>query len=142
MFKKIFLKGSLLSKKDLAWGTMKLLDQLVRDKTGVEIMRYLQQNPMPDDDTFRKSGHSSAPLSVSDSTPEGFARFRKTSESHRWMYDQVTLKRLLEEFGSSDVRKCAAAESSIPAYNAFNLDTDVKGITYKLGFFYIEGIKN
>jgi len=139
------------------WMTLELLDQLVRDKTGGEIMRYWQQNPMPDEDfviertgaevrtfldTYRKSEHSSFQLAVADSTPQEFVRFLNTGESHRWMYDQVSLKRLLEELGFSSVRKCAAAESLIPGFNAFNLDTDAKGNICKPDSLYIEGTKS
>ncbi len=50
--------------------------------------------------------------------------FRATGEVHRWMYDRVSLAHLLEECGFTDMRRCAAADSSIPDFASFKLDAD------------------
>ncbi len=50
--------------------------------------------------------------------------FRRSGEIHRWMYDRVSLGRLLREAGFHDVRRCAAEESRIPDFPRYKLDAD------------------
>ncbi len=52
---------------------------------------------------------------------------RRTGEAHRWMYDRVSLKHVLEEVGFVDVRCTAYDESDIPEWSRFRLDTSATG---------------
>ncbi|NBQ55099.1 MAG: methyltransferase [Verrucomicrobia bacterium] len=67
--------------------------------------------------------------------------FREQGEIHQWMYDRVSLKRLLEEAGFKSVKVCGATESAIPDFASYNLDTDENGKVRKPDSLFMEGIK-
>ncbi len=67
-------------------------------------------------------------------------RFRNSGEIHRWMYDRVSLPRLLREVGFTDPIVCGADESRIPGFDAFQLDR-VDGFARKPDSLYVEAIK-
>ena len=50
--------------------------------------------------------------------------FRNIGEVHRWMYDRVSLRQLLESAGFDDVRVCDATDSGIDRYADYQLDHD------------------
>jgi SAM-dependent methyltransferase len=68
------------------------------------------------------------------------ARFRNSGEVHQWMYDDYSLKRLLEENGFISVVRRAAVESYIKEWASFNLDTEPDGTIYKPDSLYVEAI--
>jgi hypothetical protein len=67
-------------------------------------------------------------------------RFRSSGEIHRWMYDRVSLTRLLREVGFDEPTVCRADESRIPEFDSFQLDR-VDGFARKPDSLYIEAIK-
>jgi predicted SAM-dependent methyltransferase len=67
-------------------------------------------------------------------------RFRNSGEIHRWMYDRVSLARLLREVGFEEPMVCAADESRIPNFDSFQLDR-VDGFARKPDSLYVEAIK-
>jgi SAM-dependent methyltransferase len=48
--------------------------------------------------------------------------FRQSGEIHRWMYDRFSLGRLLSQAGFAGAAVCTADVSSIPNFNAYELD--------------------
>jgi predicted SAM-dependent methyltransferase len=66
------------------------------------------------------------------------ARFRNSGEVHQWMYDDYSLKCLLEDKGFSSVVRRTAVESYIKGWISFNLDTEPDGTIYKPDSLYIE----
>jgi predicted SAM-dependent methyltransferase len=68
-------------------------------------------------------------------------RFRKNGEVHQWMYDCYSLSVLLEKCSFQDIIQRTAAESYIPGWVNFNLDTELDGTAYKPDSIYIEAIK-
>ena len=66
--------------------------------------------------------------------------FRTTGECHRWMYDQYSLKQLLEQNGFSDVRRCTAAESRIAKFDLYGLDS-VSGEVRKPDSLFMEAVR-
>jgi SAM-dependent methyltransferase len=68
-------------------------------------------------------------------------QFRMSGEVHQWMYDRYSLKRLMEKCGAITVARMTAAESHIPHWTQFNLDTEPDGTVYKPESLYMEGIK-
>jgi predicted SAM-dependent methyltransferase len=66
--------------------------------------------------------------------------FRQTGEIHRWMYDRVSLSRLLQQVGFEEPAVCGASESRIPGFDAYQLDR-VNGVTRKPDSLFIEAIK-
>ncbi len=67
-------------------------------------------------------------------------RFRNSGEVHRWMYDRVSLARLVLESGFDDPRVCRSDESSIADFDGFQLDRD-GSIARKPDSLYLEAVK-
>ncbi|NNE00185.1 MAG: methyltransferase domain-containing protein [Pirellulaceae bacterium] len=68
-------------------------------------------------------------------------RFRQSGEIHRWMYDRISLAATLREVGFDHVRVCQADESTIPNFDAYQLDRDEAQRTRKPDSLFIEAIK-
>lgn len=64
--------------------------------------------------------------------------FRLSGEIHRWMYDGYSLGRALDKAGFISARQMGAAESAIPRWASFNLDTQPDGSAYKPDSIYME----
>jgi len=68
-------------------------------------------------------------------------RFRLSGEVHRWMYDRHSLGQALERAGFTGPRCVGAAESAIPGWADFHLDTEADGRTYKPDSLYMEATR-
>jgi predicted SAM-dependent methyltransferase len=78
--------------------------------------------------------------------PEGWealrvGRFRREGEIHMWMYDFYSLGKLLERTGFTQPCRVGAAESRIPGWADFNIDTEPDGQIYKADSMYMEAVK-
>ena len=63
--------------------------------------------------------------------------------SHRWMYDKISMKRLLETNGFASVKFLDAVKSDIPDFGEFQLDVDIKGKPYySIGAIHAEARKS
>lgn len=69
-------------------------------------------------------------------------RFRLGGEVHQWMYDEYSLGRLLRESGFGEVRRCDAADSRIPRWGTFFLDTDTDGTEHAPNSVYMEAVRS
>jgi SAM-dependent methyltransferase len=67
--------------------------------------------------------------------------FRLSGEIHLQMYDRYSLGEALGKSGFSSVRNLGAAESAIPGWASFNLDTEPDGSVYKPDSFYMEAVR-
>jgi predicted SAM-dependent methyltransferase len=67
--------------------------------------------------------------------------FRRTGEIHRWMYDRISLGRLIADVGFRDIRVCGPAESRIANFADYCLDTDAEGKVRKPDSLFIEAVK-
>ena len=138
------------------WMLLELLDQMVRDESGGEMLKYWKQNPMPAEsfviermgsevrqclEVLRKNPTSVPEPPTREPTNEEQVDFRASGEVHRWMYDRWSLRRLLEECGFSDVRVCAASESRIPGFGTYLLDCEEDGSTRKPDSLFVEAQK-
>jgi len=68
-------------------------------------------------------------------------RFRRGGEIHMWMYDRYSLSELLRNCGFANPQQRGAAESQIPNWREFNLDTEVDGVVYKPDSLFFEATK-
>ena len=68
-------------------------------------------------------------------------RFRRGGEVHLWMYDRYSLSRLLLDAGFASPKRVDAAESNIPDWASYHLDTEPDGSIYKPGSLYMEATK-
>lgn len=70
------------------------------------------------------------------------ARFLESGELHRWMYDRVSLPRLLRGCGFVDARQVIVNESRIPMWTKYGLDADpASGRAHKPESLFVEAIK-
>ena len=73
---------------------------------------------------------------------DDYVRFSESGELHRWMYDRVSLARLLRACGFTDVCRVTAEESRIPGWSEYGLDADpANGLPRKPGSLFVEAIK-
>lgn len=151
------LAGDAEAKKRHEWMTIELLDQMVREQSGGEMLRYWHQNPMPAEDfVLERAGQeacnalaairspSAPPLPSSAVAPLDAAvvgRFRQSGEVHKWMYDRLSLGELLQQIGFGDIRVCAANESRVPWFNSYRLDLTENGSTRKPDSLFMEATK-
>jgi SAM-dependent methyltransferase len=68
-------------------------------------------------------------------------KFRLSGELHKWMYDRYSLANALKSAGFTDPKQCEAAESRIPQWSRFHLDTEPDGRTYKPDSLFMEATR-
>jgi predicted SAM-dependent methyltransferase len=68
-------------------------------------------------------------------------RFRRRGEPHLWMYDRYSLLKILRDVGFEGSQLFSAAESQIPNWANFCLDTERDGTIYKPYSLYAEARK-
>jgi cephalosporin hydroxylase/predicted SAM-dependent methyltransferase len=149
-------QGDATAARQHEWMTIELVDQLTRHRSGGHMLDYWKQNPMPAEDfvlqrmgreagdfihAFRARESDSKTAGKADEGPESIGRFRTGGEVHQWMYDRVSLDRLLKATGFSDVRVCSASESGIANWESYQLDTDETGQVRKPDSLFIESRK-
>ena len=66
--------------------------------------------------------------------------FRRSGEVHQWMYDRLSLQRLLESHGFRHIHRCTALESRIPNFATYELDAS-QGQVHKPDSLFMEGSK-
>jgi len=130
------------------WIVIELLDQLVRHRSGGEMLKYWCRDTVPAEEFmadrvgteyWRARPHCKGRKVPEDApTPLDVGRFRLSGEVHQWMYDSYSLGRLLEEHGFVQIHSCAADQSLIDGFSAYNLDTEPDGAVYKPDSFFIE----
>ena len=65
-------------------------------------------------------------------------KFRLSGEVHQWLYDRASLARVLVAAGFCDPVVRGAAESTIPGWSAFSLDTTAAGAVFKPDSMFME----
>jgi predicted SAM-dependent methyltransferase len=130
------------------WIIIELLDQLVRHKSGGEMLKYWCQEFVPAEEFvasrvgteyWRTRSHCKGRIIAEkflDANDVG--KFRLGGEVHQWMYDSYSLGKLLTDCGFVKARNCRASESAIERFHKFNLDTEPDGSVYKPDSFFIE----
>jgi len=157
------LEGNSDARSRHEWMTLELLDQLTRftsggvmgrlwcsrpllardlieERVGQEAAKWLDKY----DQEFIQGGTPIAQEQIYDMTTpslEDEVEFRNKGEIHRWMYDRVSLKALLQKAGFRKITVCSATESRITDFNNYYLDVDEQGRTRKPDSLFIEGIK-
>lgn len=145
------------------WMTMEMLDQLTRSVSGgfmgrmwwsrplafrdfiVERLGQEATNQLEEIDKAIAGGKAPLrPEEIYDGkvvSEQDELNFRRTGEIHRWMYDRISLGRLLAHAGFRDIRVCGPAESRIPSFADYHLDTDVEGKVRKPDSLFMEAVK-
>ena len=134
------------------WTTILLLDQMVRTSGGGLMREWLIKHR---DTEFVSSmqGICRQIAQAGGDNPEGFslahikAMLRRgplsvsAGEVHRWMYDAVSLQRLIKACGFNSIRPVDPDTSSIPGWTHYYLDRSSDGTLHQPGSIYLEGIK-
>lgn len=137
------------------WMCMELLDQMTRSFSGGFMGRLLSSRPLnsrgfvegrigQEGRVWLESVDRSMALDpnlvydVPDTTEKTETKFRSSGELHRWMYDRLSLGRLLREAGFARIKVCGPAESAIHGFAGFGLDTDEKGVVRKPDSLFME----
>ncbi len=133
------------------WMMLELVDQMTRQESGGEMVRFWRQNPMPAEEfvvervgqevkgylaQVRAQGSVEAPRQSPTALATG--QFRLGGEVHQWMYDRFSLKRLLLQAGFAGPRICRATDSRIAGFEQFWLDSDEQGRTRKPDSLFME----
>jgi len=163
------------------WIMLELYDQVVRERSGGEMLEYLRQDPISNEPFVQERIGGEARrarefIEVEQSnrrraSANGFflrlrrlpnrawarllrellgekdyraleaGRFRMSGEVHHWMYDRFSLGRALQQAGFEEPRAVGPAESRIPNWADFHLDTEPDGTVYKPDSLYMEAVK-
>jgi predicted SAM-dependent methyltransferase len=156
-------QGDVHAGVEYGWIVIEMLDQMVRDRSGGEMLRYWKQNPMPAEKfVIERTGSEvlnalktirSVPVpqeaqndNASEGcteglTPEKVGCFRLSGEVHQWMYDRYSLAALLRDAGFSKPHICAANKSAIPDFNRYLLDVEADGAVRKPDSLFMEAEK-
>lgn len=156
-------QGDLQATAKHEWMTMELIDQMTRTFSGGFMGRLWWSRPLPSrefiisrlgEEAGKWLDHIDAEIQkgakpldrrdiyqVAKQNEKEIVRFRDQGEIHQWMYDRVSLKRLLEKAGFQSVKVCGPTESSIPDFVSYHLDTNEKGETRKPDSLFMEAIK-
>src|SRR5882757_1590198 len=132
------------------WMVIELLDQLVRHRSGGEMLSLWRREQVPAEEfvarrigvEYRLTRRYSAgqpPDRFDTADPMAVGRFRLAGEVHQWMYDRYSLGRILAQHGFVRIEARGAAESSIEGFAAYGLDTESDGTVSKPDSFFIEG---
>lgn len=134
------------------WMTIELLDQLTREVSGGEMLRFWRRQPLPAADfveermggEFRRACARPAGRAAKEEKRPGFIsmwKFQRSGELHRWMYDRSSLRAILSGLGFREIRVCAADQSGIDGFAGFHLDTDPEGRVIKPDSLFMEAVK-
>lgn len=150
-------RGDTEAKNKYEWIVIEMLDQMVRNHSGGEMLKYWTQNPMPAEDFVIERVGSEvlnvinrlrsmpsgqfATAELEESDPSKIGSFRASGEVHQWMYDRYSLRFLLEKAGFTSIRQCKAEESAIPNYNSYLLDIEHDGSVRKPDSLFMEAVK-
>lgn len=134
------------------WAIILLLDQMVRVRSGGQMQAWLRRHkdtpfvgamqgifkgiantPNPDRYGFSLKGIIS--------WLQGKDYRMSTGELHRWMYDGLSLRRLLLANGFESVQRIDTDTSRISGWADYYLDRSVDGTIHQPGSIYIEGVK-
>ena len=156
-----YLEGGLAGDPQAAlrydWMVLELLDQMVREQSGGEMLKYWRQNPMPAEEFViercgsevlralevlrQEKSKAGKPASLAQPSPTQVAEFRASGEIHKWMYDRHSLSVLVNQAGFQQLKVCAPGESRIFGFNSYLLDINADGTTRKPDSLFLETVK-
>ena len=146
------------------WSVLFLLDQLVREDCGGEMLPALREKRFDPEFIRSRIGDEAADflepvpgkppaqgatlLSLIQPIKKQLKRMlgrdaRGRGEAHRWMYDRLSLRLLLTDIGFVDFRVASHVESAIPDWDRYCLDTGRDGTgPRKPDSLFVEALKS
>lgn len=133
------------------WMTVELLDQALRHEPGGQMGRvWAREHLLAEAFIAERMGHeffSARAALLGRPEPEASPRdparvgaFRLGGEVHQWMYDELSLSRLLRQCGFAVVLRQGAATSEIRDFSRYRLDLMPDGSVYRPGSLYLEAL--
>lgn len=150
------------------WSVIELVDQFVRVKSGGKMLEALVSGDFDEEYVRERNGEEFAPFyggtapappkrpGYDSPLPSAIRRVRRrvkawfappkgpaeTGELHRWAYDRLSLRLLMEGAGFFEVGVREFHRSSIPDWDRYRLDSGRDGLApRKPDSLYMEGIK-
>ena len=131
------------------WMIIELVDQLCRHQGGGEMLRlWVQPGEVPAEDFIisrmgteylnARKHCKGMELPPPSTDPLHVGTFRLGGEPHQWMYDELSLSRLLCRCGFTGVQRMDATSSRLDGFVRYCLDTNGDGSVYKPESFYME----
>ncbi len=136
--KKGFSENDHTSIKRYQWNKIELFDQMIRRESGGEMLEMCLNGSLDKSYAIERNGDELLPLLELDKKKkEGMLENLKKSktinnpqtsgEAHKWMYDKLDLKLVLEGSGFRDFIVLEYNESKIPNWTEYKLDTSKYG---------------
>lgn len=152
--------GDVRAEADHHWLVLEMYDQAVRENWRSPMRDFFEQSPLPNPDFVRARVGDEVLALAGPAVPPTPAqklrhwlanrswlrtwrigRFRQGGEVHQWMYDRLSLRKLLEAAGFQKVVVRQAEESSVPDWAEFHLDVQPDGRVRKPDSLFMEGVK-
>ena len=156
------ISGDKEAQNKYEWIMLELFEQMVRNYSGGEMLKYWKQEQIPSEDFVIERVGSEALNIISqirqsksyikiddrqnttehlDLDPTEIGNFRVSGEIHQWMYDRYSLSKLLKSTCFKNITVCKANESAIPNFNLYLLDIEPDGSVRKPDSLFMEAIK-
>ena len=147
-------QGDETAQKRYEWIILELLDQMTREASGGEMLKYWAQKDIPAYDyviervgmeaenaiqSLRNSNF--VPADIIPEDPCEIGKFRQSGEVHKWMYDEYSLGKLLRNVGFQNVEKKSAFESNFEEFGKYYLDVTEEGKIRKPDSLFMEAVK-
>ncbi len=140
--------------KHYKWNKMELFDQMIRRKSGGEMYEMILEGMIDKEYVIKRNGDETLPLlEINQKSKENMFKSLVSSnpsnnpqtsgETHKWMYDKLDLKILLEKSRFKVFKIVKYNESQIPNWSEYKLDTSIYGdYPRKPDSLFVEAIKS
>ena len=81
-------------------------------------------------------------LGETDYTALQYGRFHECGELHKFMYDRILIKDILQDIGFSNIIIQSHSQSNIPNWKEYGLDSTATSTNQKPDSLYMEAIKS
>jgi hypothetical protein len=120
------------------WNKIEMFDQMIRRKSGGEMLEMILNDMIDKEYVIKRNGDELFPILEMDKrkkenmlksldSSKSSNNPQTTGEIHKWMYDRLDLKILLEEAGFQCFKIVKYNESQIPNWSEYKLDTSICG---------------
>ena len=124
------------------WATMELIDQMVREQSGGNMLPFLDHRMLIEPYVLTRLGPE-AVTAINHMRKNGIGPRKPANpgERHLWMYDRVSLSRVLSSSGFRNIVVAAAGESDIPGFADSTLEIDETGCVRKPDSLFMEAVR-
>ncbi len=124
--------------KHYQWNKIEMFDQMIRRKSGGEMLEMILNDMIDKEYVIKRNGDELFPILEMDKrkkenmlksldSSKSSSNLQTTGEIHKWMYDRLDLKILLEDARFQCFKIVKYNESQIPNWSEYKLDTSIYG---------------